>query len=156
MTITLRPILFVVLATAIAACNSKPQTPPGIPKEQSKQLIDEHFRYLNDHDLKSLVVQYADKAKITTSDWDGESYGPAGADQIFHQLFYVSPDAKYLVGEVINNDSTVVVEYDVVGLKDKANSPIRYDLHNCSIFKIKNNKISAEATYSNSRFYHNK
>jgi ketosteroid isomerase-like protein len=156
MTITLRPILFIILATLIAACNSKPEKPPVSPTEQSKQLIDEHFRYLNDHDLKSLVAQYADKAKITTSDWDGESYGPQGADQIFHQLFYVSPDAKYLVGNVINIDSTVVVEYDVVGLKEKAGSPIRYDLHNCSIFRIKDNKIAAEATYSNSKFYHSK
>ncbi|MES2063353.1 MAG: nuclear transport factor 2 family protein [Bacteroidota bacterium] len=156
MTITLRPILFIILATTIAACNNQPEKPPVSPTEQSKQLIDEHFRYLNDHDLKSLVAQYADKAKITTSDWDGESYGPPGADQIFHQLFYVSPDAKYLVGNVINTDSTVVVEYDVVGLKEKAGSPIRYDLHNCSIFRIKDNKIAAEATYSNSKLYHNR
>lgn len=156
MTITLRPILFIILVTAITACNNKPETPAVSPTEQSKQLIDEHFRYLNDHDLKSLIGQYADKAKITTNDWDGESYGPPGADQIFHQLFYVSPDAKYLVDNMINTDSTVVVEYDVVGLKEKVNSPIRYDLHNCSIFKIKNNKIVAEATYSNSRLYHNR
>jgi hypothetical protein len=156
MTIILRPILFIMLATAIAGCSNQPEKPAVSQTEQSKQLIDEHFRYLNDHDLKNLVTQYAEKAKITTSDWDGESYGTAGADQIFHQLFYISPDAKYLVGDVINNDSTVVVEYDVVGLKEKANSPIRYDLHNCSIFRIKNNKIIAEATYSNSRFYHNR
>lgn len=156
MTITLRPILFIILAAVITACNNKPEKPAVNQAEASKQLIDEHFRYLNDHDLKSLVAQYADKAKITTSDWDGESYGPPGADQIFHQLFYVSPDAKYLVDNMINTDSTVVVEYDIVGLKEKVNSPIRYDLHNCSIFKIKNNKIIAEATYSNSRLYHNR
>ncbi|MBD1384575.1 nuclear transport factor 2 family protein [Mucilaginibacter rigui] len=156
MTITLRRILFIILATAIAACNNQPEKPAVSQTEQSKQLIDEHFRYLNDHDLKSLIGQYADKAKITTSDWDGESYGPPGADQIFHQLFYVSPDAKYLVDNMINTDSTVVVEYDVVGLKEKVNSPIRYDLRNCSIFKIKNNKIVAEATYSNARLYHNR
>ena len=156
MTITLRPILFVMLAIAVAACNNQPEKPAVSQAEQSKQLIDEHFRYLNDHDLKSLVAQYADKAKITTSDWDGESYGQQGADQIFHEIFYVSPDAKYLVDNIINNDSTLVVEYDIVGLKEKANSPIRYDLHNCSIFKIKNNKITAEATYSNSRLFHNR
>jgi hypothetical protein len=156
MTIALRPILFIVLVTSIAACNNQPEKTTISQTERSKQLIDEHFRYLNDHDLKSLTAQYANKAKITTSDWDGESYGPQGADQIFHQLFYVSPDAKYLVGDVINNDSTVVVEYDIVGLKEKADSPIRYDLHNCSIFKIKNNMITTEATYSNPRFYHNK
>ena len=157
MTITLRPILFGLFAAILfVACNNKPETPAISQTEASKQLIDEHFRYLNDHDLKSLIGQYADKAKITTTDWDGESFGPQGADQIFHQLFYVSPDAKYLVDNMINTDSTVVVEYDVVGLKEKAGSPVRYDIRNCSVFKIKNNKITAEATYSNSRLYHNR
>lgn len=156
MTITLRPILFVLLAAAFAACNNKPEKPVVNQAELSKQIIDEHFRYLNDHDLKSLVEQYADKAKITTTDWDGEAFGPRGADQLFHQLFYVSPDAKYLVDDMINTDSTVVVEYDVVGLKEKAGSPIRYDIRNCSVFKLKDNKIIAESTYSNSRLYHNK
>jgi hypothetical protein len=156
MTITLRPIVFILLATALTACNNKPETPAISQTEASKQLIDEHFRYLNDHDLKSLIGQYADKAKITTIDWDGESFGPQGADQIFHQLFYVSPDAKYLVDNVINTDSSVVVEYDVVGLKERAGSPVRYDIRSCSVFKIKNNKITAEATYSNSRLYHNR
>jgi hypothetical protein len=156
MTITIRPILFVTLAATIAACNNKPETPAINQTEVYKQVIDEHFRYLNDHDLKSLIGQYADKAKITTTDWDGESFGPQGADQIFHQLFYVSPDAKYLVDNVINTDSTVVVEYDVVGLKEKTGSPVRYDIRNCSVFKIKNNKIATEATYSNSRLYHNR
>ncbi|MEB0262997.1 MULTISPECIES: nuclear transport factor 2 family protein [unclassified Mucilaginibacter] len=156
MTITLRPILFVLLATAFAACNNKPETPVVNQTEASKQIIDEHFRYLNDKDLKGLVAQYADKAKITTTDWDGETVGPKGADEIFHQVFYVSPDAKYLVDNVINTDSTVVVEYDVIGLKEKAGSPIRYDLRNASIFKIKSGKIVAEATYSNSKLYHNR
>jgi hypothetical protein len=157
MTITLRPIVFGLFAAMLfAACNNKPETPAISQTDASKQLIDEHFRYLNDHDLKSLIGQYTDKAKIITTDWDGESFGPQGADQIFHQLFYVSPDAKYLVDNIINTDSTVVVEYDVVGLKEKAGSPVRYDIRNCSVFKIKKNKITAEATYSNSRLYHNR
>jgi len=157
MTITLRPIVLGLFAAMLfAACNNKPEIPAISQTDASKQLINEHFRYLNDHDLKSLIDQYADKAKIITTDWDGESFGPQGADQIFHQLFYVSPDAKYLVDNMINTDSTVVVEYDVVGLKEKAGSPVRYDIRNCSVFKIKNNKITAEATYSNSRLYHNR
>ncbi|MBB3969248.1 nuclear transport factor 2 family protein [Mucilaginibacter phyllosphaerae] len=138
------------------ACNNQPGTAAVSQSEASKQVIDEHFRYLNDHDLKSLVAQYADKAKITTTDWDGETLGPQGADQVYHQVFYISPDAKYLVDNVINTDTTVIVEYDIIGLKEKAGSPIRYDVRNASIFKIKVNKIISEATYSNSRLYHNR
>ena len=140
-----------------AACNNKPESTTTTNKaDAAKQLIDQHFKLLNDHDLKGLVGQYADKARISTTDWDGVSYGQQGADQIFHALFYISPDAKYLVDNMITNDSTVVVEYDVIGLKDKAESAIRYDSRNCSIFYIRNNKISSEATYANKRLYHSK
>ncbi|PAW94486.1 hypothetical protein CKK33_13700 [Mucilaginibacter sp. MD40] len=148
--------LFLLLTVLIVGCNHQAEKPAVIPGEQFRQLIDEHFRYLNDHDLKAIVSQYADKSKITTTDWDGESYGPQGADQMFHQLFYTSPDAKYLVDNIINNDSTVVVEYDIVGLRDKPGSQLRHDQRNCSIFRIKNNKIISEATYSNQRLYHTK
>ncbi|MGY4537196.1 hypothetical protein ACVW0P_001612 [Mucilaginibacter sp. UYNi724] len=68
----------------------------------------------------------------------------------------MSPDARYLVDNIINTDSTVVVEYDVVGLKEKSGSPVRYDIHSAGIFKIKDNKIVGEATYSNSKLYHNR
>lgn len=139
-----------------AACvhteiDSKPN-----PALAAKQVVVEHFQMLNAHDLKGLTAQYIAKARITTTDWDGVAFGPQGADQVFHQLFYISPDAKYLVDNMIVNDSTVVVEYDIVGLKEKYNSPIRYDSRNCSIFKIHNNHISGEATYANPQLYHSK
>lgn len=158
MNLYLRPaIKYICVLLLFAACKSKPENSNKVDKtDAAKQLIDLHFKLLNDHDLKGLVGQYTDKAKISTTDWEGVSYGQQGADQIFHALFYVSPDAKYLVDNMITNDSTVVVEYDVIGLKDKAESAVRYDSRNCSIFYIRNNKISSEATYANKRLYHSK
>jgi hypothetical protein len=144
-----------LLYLLVSCDNNKINTKPD-PTIAAKQVINEHFHLLNAHNLKGLVAQYENKARIITSDWDGVSFGPQGADQLFHQLFYISPDAKYLVDNMIANDSTVVVEYDVVGLKEKYNSSIRYDLRYCSIYKIHNNQIGSEATYSNTRLYHNK
>ena len=144
-----------VAALAVAGCGNEPSITKAEPAEAPRQLINQHFQYLNAHDLKGITAQYDDKAKITTTDGDGETFGPSGADQVFHQVFYVSPDAKYLVDNMIVNDSTVVVEYDIVGLREKYGSPIRYDKRNCSIFKVKNDRIISEATYSNSRLYHN-
>ena len=153
----LRSVFFSsLLCIAICSCKQQPDKPAVDKKEQAQTLIQEHFRYLNDHDLKSIVAQYAKKASITSSDWKGMASGPEGADQIFHLEFYVSPDAKYLVDKTINTDSTVVVEYDVIGLRDKANGGVRYDLRKCSIFRINDkNKIAGEATYANAMAYHN-
>lgn len=157
MHITSRYALLAVCAVAVlAACNQQPEKPVVDRKAQSALLIQEHFRYLNDHDLKSLVSQYGPKANITSSDWKGTANGPTGADEIFHLEFYVSPDAKYLVDKTINTDSTVVVEYDVIGLKDKDNGNVRYDVRKASIFRIDDkNQISSEATYVNKMAYHN-
>ncbi|AMR33160.1 hypothetical protein A0256_17925 [Mucilaginibacter sp. PAMC 26640] len=139
----------------IISCNQQPEKPVIDKKEQAHSLIQEHFRYLNDHDLKSVVSQYAKKASITSSDWKGTANGPEGADEIFHLEFYVSPDAKYLVDKTINTDSTVVVEYDVIGLKDKANGGVRFDVRKCSIFRLNDkNQIASEATYINTLAYH--
>jgi hypothetical protein len=157
MHIPYRSVLFFVLsAFTLSACNQQPDKPVVDKKAQSETLIQEHFRYLNDHDLKAIVGQYAPKANITSSDWKGMATGPTGADQIFHLEFFVSPDAKYLVDKVINTDSTVVVEYDVIGLRDKANGGVRYDLRKCSIFRVNDkNQIGSEATYANTMAYHN-
>ncbi|MFD0794480.1 nuclear transport factor 2 family protein [Mucilaginibacter litoreus] len=139
------------------SCHNPSEKPADTSRgDQSRQVIEEHFKYLNTHDLKGIVAQYADSAKITTADRDGESYGRQGADQMFHQMFYVSPDARYLVDDMIVTDSLVVVEYDATGLRTKANDPVRIDLRYCSIFTIKDGKIIREATYTNPKLYHNK
>jgi hypothetical protein len=148
-------LIALVAALSFTSCSNEPAETKVDPTEAPRQLINQHFQLLNAHDLKSITAQYEPKAKIITTDGDGETFGPAGADQVFHQVFYVSPDAKYLVDNMIVNDSTVVVEYDIVGLREKYNSPIRYDKRNCSVFKIKDDHITSEATYSNSRLYHN-
>lgn len=98
-----------LLCLLISCDNNKIDTKLD-PTLAAKKIINEHFQLLNEHNLKGLVAQYENKARITTSDWDGVSFGPQGADQLFHQLFYVSADAKYLVDNMIANDSTVVVE----------------------------------------------
>lgn len=157
MYINIRTILSATfLSLLITSCTQQPEKPAIDKKEQAQALIQEHFRYLNDHDLKSIVSQYAKNANILSSDWKGIATGPQGADQIFHTEFYISPDAKYLVDKTINTDSTVVVEYDVIGLKDKANGGVRIDVRKCSVFRINDkNQIAAEATYANALAYHN-
>ncbi|TWR31581.1 nuclear transport factor 2 family protein [Mucilaginibacter pallidiroseus] len=143
-------------ALALAACDTKKTEPAPSPAESNAKLIKEHFQLLNEHELKPLIAQYDTKAVIVTSDYPGELHGQPGADQVFHQTFYVSPDAKYLVGNTIINDTVAVVEYDVIGLREGHDSPIRYDVRNCSVFKIKDNKIISEATYVNSKLYNAK
>jgi len=148
------PALFVlVIALLFAACEpAKPVDAKADFEQQVKALIDEHFKLINEHELKSITSQYAPKATISSSDWKGIATGPSGADQIFHLEFYVSPDAKYLVDRTTIKDSTVIVEYDVIGLKDKTNS-VRYDLRKCSIFKTDGKLITSESTYANPLYY---
>jgi hypothetical protein len=144
-------VLFIALV--FTACDpAKPADTKADFEQQAKALVDEHFKLLNEHELKSITAQYAPKATISSSDWKGIATGPSGADQIFHLEFYISPDARYLVDRTTIKDSTVVVEYDVIGLKNKANG-VRYDLRKCSIFKTDGQQITSEATYANPLYY---
>lgn len=144
----------IVPALLMVACSQRADKPAVDKKQQSETLIQEHFRYLNDHDLKAIVAQYSPKAAISAADHQGTAMGTTGADAVYHLEFYESPDAKYLVDKIVNADSTVIVEYDVVGLRDKAHGNIRYDVRKCSVFRIDSlNKISSENTYVNRAAY---
>jgi len=143
------------IAILITACKDKKAEEEKTAFEQrSRALIENHIQLLNAHDLKGISAQYSPKARISASEWKGVTTGVAGADQVFHLEFHLSPDAKYLVDNLIVKDSTVVVEYDVVGLKDATNG-IRYDVRRSGIFKTDGSRIISEATYTNPLYYHN-
>jgi len=45
---------------------------------QTADLINDHFKHLNSHDVKGLANEYAVGAMIYSSNWDGAKIGPAG------------------------------------------------------------------------------
>jgi hypothetical protein len=113
-----------------------------------KDLITNHFKFLNAHNLDSIRTEYTDHAYITSPDNRGAQPGPLGADEVFHYTFFAYPAIQYLVNHVTVTDSSAVVQYEVRG-GERANPKMFFMYKGCSIFRIRDAKIDTEVIYSN-------
>jgi hypothetical protein len=121
--------------------------------DDQEQLINDHFKYLNTHNLAALRNQYTENADIAGTDLPGVKHGPVGADEEFHYTFLVSPLEQYLVKNIIHADSATIVEYEVRGMKPNMGPRGYYIYKGCTIFKIKDGKITSDITYTNGSMY---
>jgi hypothetical protein len=127
MTIKINIAIFVFAAMSFTACIKKDDT--------GRKVIDDHFKYAD----SALVISYI---------MPGYKHGPLGADEIYHYMFFISPDEQYRVDDIMTNDSATIVQYDVMGYRSMTNLKSGYSFRNCTIFKIKGGKITSEITYS--------
>lgn len=121
---------------------------------QSSNLIDEHFKALEAHDIKAIAKGYADDAQAYSPNWEGAKTGSAGITEVYTRYFSSTPDLAYKVTNVINASENIVVEYTVTGTLSNPESGTpdymkgkKYTLNYCSIFTIKNDKIIKETDY---------
>lgn len=77
-----------------------------------KQVIQNHFNALNQHNLDRLVKDYDNKAQVTSSGWKGIHNGPNEMRMAYARYFHSSHDIRYDVGNVyFSSDSVATVEY---------------------------------------------
>jgi len=126
----------------------------GSLKAQTPKLIDEHFKALIAHDVKSIAAGYSDDAQVLSPNWEGTKVGCAGITEVYNRYFSSTPDLVYKVVNVINAGGNVVVEYTSGGTlsNPEAGTPgymkgKKYMLNYCAVFTIKNGKIVRESDY---------
>lgn len=117
-------------------------------------IIDDHFKAINDHDVKAVASTYAQDAQIFSPNWEGAKMGPDGATEVYGRYFKSTPDLAYRVMNVIHADNTIVVEYSFSGTlsNPEAGTPDymkgkKYATQGCAIFILKDNKIAKETDY---------
>jgi len=66
-------------------------------KAQTTDLISEHFKLLNSHDIKGLTGEYAIDALIYSPNWEGAKIGPAGITEVYSRYYKTTPDLAYKV-----------------------------------------------------------
>lgn len=123
-------------------------------RAQSIDLITEHFKLLNSHDIPGLAAQYSDDAQIFSPNWEGAKVGPAGITEVYIRYYRTTPDLSYTITNIIKSGDNVIVQYSWGGTmaKPEANEPAymegkKYKLQCCVIFVITNNKIIKETNY---------
>jgi hypothetical protein len=131
-------ILLAILS--FTSCNKK--------SDVNRKLIEDHFKYMNLHNLPAIKSQYADSASIQTYITPGEKIGRPGAEEVYHFLFFQFPNAQYRILDIMDNDTAAIVQYDVRGFVSVTMLKSGYGFRNCSIFRIKDGKIISEADYT--------
>jgi steroid delta-isomerase-like uncharacterized protein len=123
-------------------------------KAQTTDLITEHFKLLNSHDIKGLADEYAIDAMIYSPNWEGAKIGPRGITEVYNRYYKTTPDLAYTVTNVIQSGDNIIVQYSWSGTMSKPENgePAyiegkKYQLQCCAIFVIKNNKIIKETNY---------
>lgn len=141
MTIKNNLAIIALAVMAFTACTQKKDN-------NNRKVIDDHFKFMNQHNIAALKAQYTDSAFLSSYVMPGYKRGPLGADEIYHFQFYQSPSEQYKIVDIMNNDSATIVQYDVMGYASLSVIRSGYSFRNCSIFKIKNGKITSEITYT--------
>ena len=68
-----------------------------ISRAQSTDLIDEHFKLLNSHNIQGLASEYADDAQVFSPNWEGAKIGPSGITEVYMRYYKTTPDLNYTV-----------------------------------------------------------
>ena len=147
MNILLRFFATSVLLSVGLSCSS--------PKhEDGRSLIAKRFDLINRHQTDSLAMLYTANAYLESPNFDGIKNGPAGIREAYSRYFTSTPDLHYTVTEVVPADSIVVATYTWGGtLQTPENgTPAymrgkKYVLKGCTIFTVREGKISREASY---------
>ena len=114
----------------------------------NRQLVEDHFKYMNRHNIDALKNQYADTAVLYSYVVPGQKRGPLGADEIYHFMFFATPNEQYRILDIMDNDTATVIQYDVRGFLSLNNLRSGYGYRGCMILKIKDGKIINEVNYS--------
>ena len=140
----MRSTLAIIFSACVLffSCNKKKD-------DTAQKVIDDHFKFMNQHNVDAIRGQYADSALIISYVMPGYKHGPLGADEIYQFMFFISPSEQYRIDEVMDMDSIIIVQYDVMGYKALNNFKSGYSYRDCAIFKVKDGKIAGEKTYSN-------
>jgi len=121
---------------------------------QTPRVIDEHFKALISHDVKSIAAGYAGDAQVFSPNWEGAKTGNAGITEVYTRYFSSTQDLTYKVLNTINAGDNVVVEYTSGGTLSNPESGTpdymkgkKYSLVYCAVFTLKNGKIIRESDY---------
>lgn len=140
--------LMFLVSVALAACN---QTPPSgavpPPNNPNEALVQQYFRYFNQHDWAKMAAMYTETAQFKDPSL-GAGIVPQTRTQIaqkYAELNAVFPDVRDSLVQVYPAGAQhVVVEFVSKGTAPDGSA---FELPICTIFTFENGLISRDFTY---------
>lgn len=143
-------ISLIVLAT-LFACQNQPSSETAVPASDDKAtaneaIVRQYYQYFNNHEWDKMAAMYTDTAEMKDP-----SLGIAMVRQTraeiekkYRELHTMFPDVHDEIKAIYHAGDQVVVEFVSTGT---APDQSKFELPICTIFTIKDGKISSDFTY---------
>ena len=145
----MRQIIFTILSLlAFSACqNSKTQNQKNVNNsETNKKIIEQYFIHFNNHEWQKMADMYIDKPEMKDPAYGIKNVEMTKADIVkkYSELNQMITNVHDSVLKMYHAGDNVIVEFESSGT---APDGTKFTLPICTIFEIKNSKITKDLTY---------
>ena len=133
---------------ALASCEPKATVTvaPADNTAANKALLDTYFGHFNRHDWQKMADMYVDKPEMKDPAYGIKNVFMTKAEivQKYQELQQAIPDVHDSVLAMYPSGDNVIVEFESTGT---APDSTRFTLPICTVFEIKDGKITKDLTY---------
>lgn len=146
----LKQVFVAALFITAIACNNSSETKiaPTTPDNAyaNKAIIEQYYQHFNNHDWQKMADMYVDSPEMKDPAYGIKNVTMSKADIIkkYAELQGMIPDVHDSIVRMYNSGDNVIVEFESTGTApDKS----KFVLPICTVFEIKNGKITKDLTY---------
>lgn len=142
--------LFFVVSTLviICSCNKTPQqtTIPIDNSTATKTIIDQYFQYFNQHDWQKMSALYVEYPEMKDPAYGVTTVKMTREEIVkkYTALQQAIPDVRDSIVSIYYTNDNVIVEFESMGTSPDGS---KFSLPICTIFEIKEGKITKDFTY---------
>ncbi|MFN3848251.1 MAG: nuclear transport factor 2 family protein [Spirosomataceae bacterium] len=139
----MKNLLFSLIVVVSMACQNEKSADNTAA---NKAIIETYYTHFNKHDWQKMAEMYADSAQMKDPAYGNKAVKmtPAEIQKKYEELNKTIPDVKDSVVSMYHSGDNVIVEFVSTGTSPD-NS--KFELPICTIFEIKNGKITKDFTY---------
>ncbi len=136
-----------ILLVALFSCNETKQNSITMDHSASnKKIIEQYFNHFNNHDWQKMAALYIDQPEMKDPAYGIKNVKMTKADIIkkYSELNQMIPDVRDQVIQMYHSGNNVIVEFESSGTAPDGS---KFVLPICTIFEIKEGKITKDLTY---------
>jgi len=139
----MKNLLFLLIVVVSMACQNEKSADNTAA---NKAIIETYYTHFNKHDWQKMAEMYADTAEMKDPAYGYKAVKmtPAEIQKKYEELNKTIPDVKDSVDSMNHSGDNVIVEFVSTGT---APDNSKFELPICTIFEIKNGKITKDFTY---------
>lgn len=143
----IRLTFFVLLLVTLFSCNNSQQNLNSMDNSAvNKTIIEQYFKHFNNHEWQKMADMYIEQPEMKDPAYGIKNVKMTKADIVkkYSELNQMIPDVHDHVINMYYSGDNVIVEFESSGTAPDGS---KFILPVCTIFEIKNGKITKDLTY---------